>query len=215
MNTKNMIYQDISVYQKRYLAHQARKKEKLEKQKDGEKEVPKRFGLDVALWELSFWRRSQRIFNGDEIPKDSLDFIKEFLTNTPSSCNRQAIKISIIKNIEDKQLLEQVLVGGKGWIGKADKIILLFADMEAYKSPNEVAFMPYLDAGFVGMNTYYASEAREVGCCFVNPNIREEHKEGFKNKFVKDNNYLFCGAIALGMYNKKASQVPKSSDIFV
>lgn len=85
--------------------------------------------------------------------------------------------------------------------------------MEAYKSPAEVDFMPYLDAGFIGMNVYYSATALGLGCCFVNPNIREENRKEFNSIFNKE--YRFCGAIALGNYNKKTIEVKKSKDIFI
>lgn len=202
------------VYQERYLAHQARKKEKLENQVDGDEDRLAHYGIDIAFWELSMWRRSQRIFNGKEIPSDDMNFITDLMPMIPSSCNRQGIRIKIVSDKIEKVKLEELLVGGKGWLGKSDKILLLLADMHAYKSPNERDFMPYLDAGFIGMGVYYAAEARGVGCCFVNPNIREENKNQFDDEFgFKDSR--MCGAIALGMYDKKANKVPKSSDIFI
>lgn len=200
----------IDKFQERYLKHQERKSRMLSGEiENGEEKIFDNY----AFAEIFRNRVSQRIFNEDRITDDELNYIKEAIVDTPSSCNRQAVQIKMIRHSDDKDKLEELLVGGSKWISKADIIILLLADMEAYKSPAEVNFMPYLDAGFIGMSVYYASTAIGVGCCFVNPNIREQNKEEFKNIYAKD--YRFCGAIALGHYDKKAINIKKSNNIFI
>jgi len=195
------------IYQDRYLKHQERKTKMLS---EGE-------GHGFASYEKEFFRDiieervSQRIFNKEKITKEELDYIKKVIVNTPSSCNRQPIKIMVIKDKNRKEELEELLVGGSKWISKADIILLLITDMKAYKSPAEVEFMPYLDAGFIGMSVYYACESLGVGCCFVNPNVRDFNKERFEN-ITKDK---LCGAIALGHYDKKAISIKKSNKIFI
>jgi nitroreductase len=91
--------------------------------------------------------------------------------------------------LADKEEANELLVGGKGWINNADKVFLIFGDKLAYKNPAEINFMPFLDAGFVGQNIYMMCETLKIGCCFVNPNIREENKDIFINKYGND---YFC-----------------------
>jgi nitroreductase len=189
-------------YQERYLAHQERKLKGIVKDY-AENECDAPFG------EILHTRVSQRFYNDEPITEEEYEFIKEAIINTPSSCNRQPIKIM---NVSDKEAIDRLLVGGKNWVSKADKILLLLADMKAYKSPAEVSYMSYLDAGFIGMSVYYACEVLNIGCCFINPNIREENKEEFK-KITGD--YRFCGALALGKYDKKAISIKKSNNIFL
>jgi hypothetical protein len=88
----------------------------------------------------------------------------------------------------------ETLVGGKDWIEKADKVILFYADMLAYKSPAEKDFMPYLDTGFVAQNIYLICEVLNIACCFVNPNRTGED--------LDRNGMRFCGAMALGKIKK-------------
>ncbi|MPM97261.1 hypothetical protein SDC9_144434 [bioreactor metagenome] len=66
--------------------------------------------------------------------------------------------------------------------------------------------MPFLDTGFLAMNAYLACESINIGCCYINPNIREENKEIFRKKFGKK---TFCGALAIGHYNNKSNYSPK------
>ena len=203
-----MTSQNIDIYQIRYERYQERKRKLL----DGEIDyIDHKEELDsYAFTEIVKNRVSQRKFNNKPIDENELFYIKQVIINTPSSCNRQAVQIKIVAG-EDKKELEELLVGGKEWMGAADKIILLLADMEAYKSPTEVDFMPYLDAGFIGMSVYYATTAIGIGCCFVNPNIREKNKDRFK-KYSGD--YRFCGAIAIGNYDKKGFLSTKDDNIF-
>lgn len=187
-------------FQERYLDHQERKKESLESF-TGDNKITYSLRDLTALKEILMNRRSQRIFNSTPITEEELKEIILSVIYAPSSCNRQAIYL-IDAN---PKVVEQYLVGGKNWINKANKVLLVFADQNAYKSPNERGFMAYLDAGFVCQNIYLMCEALGLGCCFVNPNIREENKISFEDTFGMD---FFCGAIALGNYEKKSKEPP-------
>lgn len=187
-------------FQERYLEHQERKRESLENFKGNEKTTYTNEEKETLLKILSN-RRSQRIFNDEMVLPKDIKIIEDAIRITPSSCNRQTIYIQRV----DPRMAERFLVGGKGWIGKANKVLFLFASKEAYKSPNEKAFMPFLDVGFVGQNIYLMCEVLGIGCCFVNPNTREENKEAFIKLFGDD---YFGGAVALGHYDKKAKKPP-------
>jgi len=70
--------------------------------------------------------------------------------------------------------------------------------MRAYKNPTEQSFMPYLDAGVIIQTTYLTCEALNLGCCYINPNIRDENERFFNSRFNIDDNLLFCGALIIG-----------------
>jgi len=170
-------------YQPKYLAHQKRKKKLM----CGEaRDMPfGEYGQEdlESLLEIMRNRHSRRIFTG-KISKEELKAILRAGQLAPSSCNRKAIQV-----IESKIGVE-TLVGGRGWIDKADKVLLFYADMLAYKSPNEVDFMPYLDTGFIAQNIYLICEVLNIKCCFVNPN-----HQGIE---IERDGYKICGAMALG-----------------
>lgn len=187
-------------FQERYEEHQKRKKEKFV----GEEKKLKTLYDKMVLISIMEERRSQRKFNNTPITEFDKINIEKSVLLSPSSCNRQAIEIFYINPKE----AEKYLVGGKNWIKEADKVILLFANKDAYKSPNEKAFMPYLDAGFVGQNIYLMCEALNIGCCYVNPNIRKEDINEFNAIYNHQGNY-FCGAVAIGNYTEKAKEPPK------
>ena len=115
------------VYQKRYLEHQSQKAE--------------------VLKEIIKARHSDRVFGDGDIKTEDLDTILKSIDYVPSSCNRKAIQHSLVSDRTRKSFLGGVLVGGVGWIHRANHIMLLFADEDAYKE--NLDYMKYLDTGVI------------------------------------------------------------------
>ena len=186
--------QEADIYQQRYLEYQNRKKKGLIKNEKIEY-IPD----DIcAILNVLINRKSVRKFNGNKISYKKFEKIMRAAFVAPSSCNRKAVKVWPVT--EDLQRLSELLVGGRGWIQEADIALMLFADMRAYKSPAEVDFMPFLDAGFIAENIYLMCEVLNVGACFVNPNVKKENQKEFDELFGKE--YCkFCGTMILGEYD--------------
>lgn len=191
----------MDAFQKKYLKHQEYKK-KLLAGEIKESSLEKYTEAEIqAFFKIFKNRKSHRVFSEGIISQDKIDILFNTLYNTPSSCNRKGVKTKAIRIQYEKDLIEKTLKGGRGWINKAKIIVLLFADMTAYKSPNEKDFMPYLDAGFLGMSVYLICESLGLKCCFVNPNMDKNKKE-FYEEFVKTRdkgNWLLVGAVAIGL----------------
>jgi len=159
-------------YQHRYLAHQAQKAK--------------------VLAEIIDERHSERKF-GDKLV--DVDPILEALSKTPSSCNRKAVEFVVYSERDDKNILSGFLVGGIGWLHRANHVILLFAKREAYKAAGEIEFMPYLDAGAMAQQALLVASAFGYAACLVNPNIRDKHRQAFESLFGDD---LLCCVVAVG-----------------
>jgi nitroreductase len=193
----------MDIYQKRYIKHQKRKKDQLS-YSTGTDDYYYFDDLDRNYINILFDSRiSQRFFNSNPISVHDIEYITSKIPLCPSSCDRLGVSYQLITDRHDKEILSGLLVGGVGWVYRANVIILLFADKQAYKAPGELEYMPYLDAGVVIQQIYLASTAVNVGCCFVNPNIRERNKQYFNSLFNKAN-HIYCGALALGYYDTKA-----------
>lgn len=163
------------VYQQRYAAHQARKRE--------------------VLRRLLEERHSERVFGEREVTEDDLASVMEAMVSAPSSCGRHAMVVTTVRGRDGLALLGGLLVGGVGWIHRAPVVLLFHADPLAYKAGNEVEWMPYLDAGvMVGMMQLAATSTGLVSC-FVNPNIRERNRAHFEATFGSG---VYCGALAVG-----------------
>lgn len=185
---------EIDVYQQRYLEYQGGKLDAV-----GSQHKYTFLETRVILNAINN-RKSCRVFKNGRISPYILKRIYDAAEAAPSSCNRKAITIKQIVAREEIAILSNLLVGGARWLQNAEIVLLLFADMRAYKSPNEVDFMPYLDAGVVAENIYLACEALGIGTCFVNPNIRKENKKEFDALFADMRDRRFCGAMALGLH---------------
>jgi len=187
-------------YQERYLAHQEKKKEQLQYSK-GEKPKP--------ITDPIRQRRSQRLFNTKPITDSDLLAILDAARYAPNSCNRHGIRLKVVSDRADKSLLSGILVGGVGWVHRAQHIALFFADPEAYKSPNEKEFMHYCDVGFTAMNMWLMAEQRGIGACYINPNCSH------KDILARYGSGIFCGALALGHYDVRVTQAehPSLDDI--
>jgi len=198
-NTNNTIVQQDG-YQKRYLSHQKRKINSL-LSNYGTTEF-RRYNKNEqnVFFEILKTRSSQRCFNDEEV---GMEPILKAIELSPSSCDRKGVLIKVLESREQKEILSGLLVGGVGWIYRANKILLLLANMNCYKNPIEQYNMPYLDAGVIIQTVYLTCESLNYGCCYVNPNIRQENIEFFKNSFSLSDNILFCGALAIGKYDKK------------
>lgn len=194
-------------FQERYEQHIKRKNDSLI-DFDGNDNIQYSLLEQTALKEMMINRRSQRIFNNDNLSITDITWIKQAIKTAPSSCNRQAI---YIKSVNPKEI-EKFLVGGKRWIDNANTVFLIFASRHAYKNPVEIPYMPYLDAGFVGQNIYLMCEALNIGCCFVNPNIVVDEQSKFDLDYNKEDN-IFCGAVALGYYDLKSKMPPLRSSV--
>jgi len=163
-------------YQARYQEHQKRKRGQLLK--------------------IMRKRYSDRIFGDREIEDFKIKIIEEVIDLVPSSCDRKAIHYKWVTSRDDKQILSGFLVGGVGWIHRADRIMLLFGDKFAYKE--NLFYMPYIDAGCVIQQVYLACTELDLAVCYVNPNIRVAHYPAFDGMFTPSPDHLFCGAIAMG-----------------
>lgn len=188
-------------YQERYLKHQQKKRNQLAFS-EGEKAKPYTLRERSVLADVLGRRRSQRVFIQKEIPDDVLESVLASATIAPNSCNRHGLRLRVVRNQTEKDLLTGVLVGGIGWVHRANAIILFLADPVAYASPNEKDFMHYCDVGFTAMSMWLTAETHNIGVSYINPNIREENKELFKERFSGES--IFCGALALGYYERRA-----------
>lgn len=174
-------------YQRRYEDHRRRKEELLT-------EVGERLAwgddLDVKLIHV---RRSVRVFTSVPLAPSAWEMICAAAQDAPQSCNRQALKLKVVTGT----VVGELLAGGEGWLSGAPTVVLIFADMGAYKSPVERDYMPRLDAGVMMMAIVQAATVCGVGSCIVNPHIRQSSVNAFTEAFNLECR-LFCGAVALG-----------------
>jgi nitroreductase len=185
----------MSTYQERYEAHQARKRDQLEHGVGEDRKGPPR-----TYFEALEARRSQRLFTPEPVGESAIENILMHAVLAPSSCNRHGVRVKVVTDRYEKNLLSGLLVGGVGWAHRAGALFLLLADPVAYASPNEKEFMHYLDAGFLAMTMWLAAESCGLGAAYINPNVTD--KDTMSRLFTGE--HIFCGALAVGHYEKRA-----------
>lgn len=166
---------DKDIYQQRYIKHQSDKK--------------------AELIQIMKERHSNRRFSDKPIPEKVIKELIDVVKLAPSSCNRQAIKVKIITDRDEKALLGGILVGGVGWIHRAPVVLLITADPLAYKAGNEIDFMPYLDGGVVSQQLALMATALGIHGCFANPNVRDFNLDHYHKIFGPE---ILTMAFAIG-----------------
>lgn len=170
-------------YQKRYLAHQ-------------------QFGKKQELIALMKQRHSNRRFGDEPISRDQINEIIESTKDCPSSCDRHGVRIRVVTERNEKDLLDGLLVGGTGWVYRAPVALLLLADPRAYKADGgrELEYNSYIDAGAMLQQMSLVATAMGLHCAFINPNVRDENKEFFHQRFMPEgwDGMVFCGAFVFG-----------------
>lgn len=163
------------IYQERYKKHQLHKKE--------------------VLIRIMKKRYTERAFSDEQVKRSIIDELIESVGYCPSSCNRKAVYLRVIEDKDLKNLLGGILVGGVGWVHRAPVLLMIMASRQAYKSKDEISFMPFLDAGIVIQQLYLMGTSLGLKTAYVNPNIREMNISHFEKIFGKD---IFCGVFAVG-----------------
>lgn len=170
-------------YQKRYELHQ-------------------QFGKKQELVAIMQERHSNRRFSNLTVSKETVEELLEVTKHCPSSCDRHGVRVRVCTERNDKDLLDGLLVGGTGWVYRAPCVFLLMADPLAYKADGgrELQYNAYVDAGV--MLAYISLMAEKLGLhgSIINPNIRDENKEFFEQRFKPEEweGAQFCGAFAFG-----------------
>ena len=127
------------------------------------------------------------------IPEEFYTELEQVISFAPSSCDRKGVEIEWVTDRKQKEILSGMMVGGLGWMHRADRLGLLWARKLAYKSPNDLPNM-YLDAGILANQVYLYATANKVGCCFVNPNCNDID---YVRKMFNTQDIL-CGTLVIG-----------------
>lgn len=180
--------------QERYLAHQqAGKKREL-----------------VAIMKE---RHSNRRFSDLPVGPDTIEALVDSTKHCPSSCDRHGVRLKIVTERDEKELLGGLLVGGVGWCHRAPVMLLMFANPVVYKADggNEVKYNAFLDAGAMLQQMSLLATDLDLHCAFVNPNIRQENRTFFQSRFAPWPDAVFCGAFCFGWPHPEA--IPKERNL--
>lgn len=113
-------------------------------------------------------RRSVRNYSETEsINIEQIYKAIELSISSPSTCNRQSVKVHIVENRDMVKEVLNLQSGNRGFGHLADKVLLITSDLQSWNVPGE-RFSPYLDSGIFAMNLLYSLHYYGIGACPLN-----------------------------------------------
>ncbi|WP_409404995.1 nitroreductase family protein [Priestia megaterium] len=144
-------------------------------------------------------RRSIRNWVNQDIPDELLNNVIEAARWAPSSCNRQSVKLKIVKEKELRELVTNVSSGGKGFANLAPVLIVLLSDLSVYNLPYE-RNLAYVDAALAAQNLMLQAYEEGLGTCYLNWALPvPEADEILYEKLDIPNRMLIVGVIPIGI----------------
>ena len=109
-------------------------------------------------------RRSIRSWSERDVEPDLIDKLLDAARWAPSSCNRQAVRLVVLR---DAQCKEAVVGLNKRFLVRAPVLILVGVDGRLYPSSELTGGVPYLDAGGAIQNMLLAGHSLGLGCLWA------------------------------------------------
>lgn len=158
---------------------------------------------DSPFPEFACSRRSLRDYDSEQtVDEDALKSAVELAISAPSTCNRQSVKVHLVK---DKELVKQVLSmqsGNRGFGHRADKVLIITSDLQSWNVPGE-RFSPYIDGGIFAMNLLYALHYHHIGACPLNWSENVERNKKLHKLLGIPNPEIVIMMICCGMAPKE------------
>lgn len=146
-------------------------------------------------------RVSLRTFSGEKIAEKDLKKAISLAQLAPSSCNRQSVHVFVVSDKKDKELVESLHNGVRGFSDSVDRYLLVAFDADAYTTPNE-RNLGYTDAGIFSMSLLLALTSQNIASCALNwsvaPKVDRALRAGLK---LPDSSFVTL-LIAIGGYPK-------------
>lgn len=166
--------------------------------------------------EFARQRHSLRWFSNQELNDEDIIKAIRLAQTAPSACNRQSIKLYVVKDSEKKQAILRLQNGNRGFGCLADRIILVTSDMRSWNCRYPTA--PYVDAGIFTMNLLYAFHYYKIGACTLNAHLTWCKKRKLKKIVGYSNPEIPVLFIAIGNvppeFMVNGSQRVETSDIY-
>lgn len=117
--------------------------------------------------EFSQSRHSLRNYSSEIIPLEELIDSVKLAQNAPSSCNRQPVRVYLLRR---RSLIQQVLDlqgGNRGFGHLVTSVFVITANISCFKNLLE-RWQPAINAGFFGMALLYALHSKKIGATILN-----------------------------------------------
>ncbi|PKL40241.1 MAG: hypothetical protein CVV41_20070 [Candidatus Riflebacteria bacterium HGW-Riflebacteria-1] len=176
-------------------------------------------GYDYAVKpfaDFAWSRHSVRDYAKKNIDMKVWGRVIQIAQSAPSSCNRQATRVHLVK---DRSKIEQILAihnGNRGFGHLADAIIILSGDISVYAGAREINML-YVDVGMFSMNLLYAMHYSGIASCTLNWAYTVEMDRRLRKIIPIPSNEEVCVIVSAGYYKDSykvaASARLKTADI--
>ncbi|MSS77684.1 hypothetical protein FYJ26_04550 [Anaerococcus sp. WCA-380-WT-2B] len=144
---------------------------------------------NVGTYEISksdFFKNSQESFNilaesrrtvrlydstSEPISNDEINEVIRVAQNTPSPCNRQAVRIHIVKDKEKIKQLCDIQKGSNGFGINSGALLVVVSDLRYYTVAERR--LPMYDCGSFSMSLVYSAFQKNLGTCILNGSFNE------------------------------------------
>jgi nitroreductase len=156
-------------------------------------------------------RRSVRKWDDKPVAKSDCVMLADAMRWAPSSCNRQAMEMLVVRS-KDK-ILQLSQQKSQKFIEKASTCIITLLDKSAYKNTKNNAlrtYFYYMDSGMAIQNLLLQAHQSGIGACMVNviPDVDEVKIRAW---FKIPDNYLITGIIPIGYYSHSVNAPARKS----
>ncbi|MDV7140197.1 nitroreductase family protein [Maribacter sp. TH_r10] len=122
---------------------------------------------DAAFDLFAITRHSVRNYSSKDIPEDIIAHCVKVAQKSPSSCNRQPIKVYAVKDEAKKIEILKLQSGNRGFGHLANTIFVITSNLSLFQNFPE-RNEPALNAGLFTMSFLYALHQQKIGACSLN-----------------------------------------------
>lgn len=136
--------------------------------------------MNLSFIEFAHSRHSVR--NYDLTRSIDLNVLKKSVReamSAPSTCNRQSVKIHIVKDHHKVVECMRLQCGNKGFGHLADSVIVITSDLQSWGMSTE-RNAPYIDGGIMTMNLLYFLHYNGIAACPLNWSEKQKKTDKLK-----------------------------------
>jgi len=159
-------------------------------------------GIDFEKFALS--RYSVRNFTSEKIPNQILERCINTAIKSPSSCNRQPVKVYAIKGEKTKEEILNLQSGNRGFGHLADTVLVVTTNIsffQNYMERHELA----LNAGMFSMSLLFALHNEKIAACSLNWSVHPKKDKDLHNLINIPKNEMINLLIVCGYTPKNFS----------
>jgi nitroreductase len=153
-------------------------------------------------------RRSVRTFSDEPVASDVLENVVRISQLSPSVCNRQPVRVTIVSDPLLKKRLLSHQNGNSGFGHLAPHIAVISTDASCFFGASE-RHEPYIDGGLFSMSFILALKSHNVSSCCLNWCVKPKTDKSAHKLLALDPSLRIIMLIAIG-YAPEETLVPRS-----